>query len=127
MVISLHQKRQLFRASNETTIIGGYTSAPRSATEATFLFNPKLAKIGELFLNTAAMLIVGSFSMKINILCEYSSTIGYSSIAAPGFLHGIWTALKRFGSGRIGWMDLLMPSVYLVGRGGSSGFHQNFP
>ncbi|KIH50572.1 hypothetical protein ANCDUO_19350, partial [Ancylostoma duodenale] len=41
----------------------------------------------------------------------------YSSIGTPGFLHGIWTAYKRFGSGRISWQDLLQPSANLLERG----------
>ncbi|VDP11124.1 unnamed protein product [Heligmosomoides polygyrus] len=75
------------RRKNETTVISAYPAAPRSATEETYLLNPALAKIG------------------------------YSSISTPGFLHGIWTAFKRYGSGRIAWQDLLIPTVILLERG----------
>ncbi|KAE9548146.1 hypothetical protein FO519_008644 [Halicephalobus sp. NKZ332] len=37
--------------------------------------------------------------------------IGYKSIATPGEVHGLWTAFKRYGSGRIAWQDLIMPTV----------------
>uniref|UniRef100_A0A7E4VUP2 Gamma-glutamyltranspeptidase 1 n=1 Tax=Panagrellus redivivus TaxID=6233 RepID=A0A7E4VUP2_PANRE len=36
---------------------------------------------------------------------------GYKSIATPGEVHGFWTAFKRYGSGRIAWQDLIMPTV----------------
>ncbi|KAI1700767.1 gamma-glutamyltranspeptidase domain-containing protein [Ditylenchus destructor] len=42
---------------------------------------------------------------------------GYKSIAVPGELHGYWTAYKRYGSGRIAWQDLLMPTVHLLTNG----------
>jgi gamma-glutamyltranspeptidase len=35
----------------------------------------------------------------------------------PGEVHGLWTAFKRFGSGKIAWMDLLMPTVNLLTEG----------
>ncbi|KAK6759119.1 hypothetical protein RB195_016377 [Necator americanus] len=73
--------------NNETIVINAASSAPRSAKEETFLAYPSLAKLG------------------------------FSSIATPGFLHGIWTAYKRFGSGKIAWQDLLMPTVNLLERG----------
>jgi len=36
---------------------------------------------------------------------------GYKSIATPGEVHGLWTAFKRYGSGKIAWQDLIMPTV----------------
>ncbi|KHJ88047.1 hypothetical protein OESDEN_12163, partial [Oesophagostomum dentatum] len=75
------------RAINETVLINAVSIAPRTATEETYLANPNLAKLG------------------------------YSSIGTPGFLHGIWTAFKRFGSGRIAWQDLLLPTINLLERG----------
>uniref|UniRef100_A0A915CL63 Uncharacterized protein n=1 Tax=Ditylenchus dipsaci TaxID=166011 RepID=A0A915CL63_9BILA len=42
---------------------------------------------------------------------------GYKSVATPGELHGYWTAYKRFGSGRISWQDLLIPTVHLLTNG----------
>ncbi|KAK5975395.1 hypothetical protein GCK32_005652 [Trichostrongylus colubriformis] len=79
------------RDINETTVISAYSSAPRSVTEETFAINHALAEIG------------------------------YSSIATPGFLHGIWTAFRRYGSGRVAWQDLLLPTVHLLERGTPAG------
>uniref|UniRef100_A0A915AFG4 Uncharacterized protein n=1 Tax=Parascaris univalens TaxID=6257 RepID=A0A915AFG4_PARUN len=45
------------------------------------------------------------------------AVVGYKSIATPGELHGLWTIFKRFGSGRIAWQDLLMPTVNLLNSG----------
>ncbi|CAK5118210.1 unnamed protein product [Meloidogyne enterolobii] len=42
---------------------------------------------------------------------------GYKSISVPGELHGLWTAYKRFGSGRITWNNLIMPTVHLLNEG----------
>ncbi|WKY09518.1 hypothetical protein Q1695_002132 [Nippostrongylus brasiliensis] len=75
------------RTTNETVSIDAYSAAPRSVDEDTFISNPNLA------------------------------SYGYSSIATPGFLHGIWTAFKRYGSARVAWQDLLMPTVHLLERG----------
>ncbi|XGW05699.1 hypothetical protein V3C99_016224, partial [Haemonchus contortus] len=75
------------RNKNETLVISAYSAAPRTATEETFVTNPALAEIG------------------------------YSSIATPGFLHGLWKAFKRYGSGRVAWQDLLIPTVHLLERG----------
>ncbi|EYC37745.1 hypothetical protein Y032_0768g2189 [Ancylostoma ceylanicum] len=75
------------RADKETVVINAGSVAPRTAKEETFLNNPNLAELG------------------------------YSSIATPGFLHGIWTAYKKFGSGRISWQDILQPSAILLERG----------
>ncbi|EPB79924.1 gamma-glutamyltranspeptidase [Ancylostoma ceylanicum] len=74
-------------ADKETVVINAGSVAPRTAKEETFLNNPNLAELG------------------------------YSSIATPGFLHGIWTAYKKFGSGRISWQDILQPSAILLERG----------
>ncbi|CAD5225610.1 unnamed protein product [Bursaphelenchus okinawaensis] len=43
--------------------------------------------------------------------------LGPKSIATPGELHGLWSAFKRFASGRIAWSDLLMPTVRLLNHG----------
>ncbi|VDM40622.1 unnamed protein product [Toxocara canis] len=45
------------------------------------------------------------------------AVVGYKSIATPGELHGLWTTFKRFGSGRIAWQDLIMPTVKLLSAG----------
>ncbi|CAK5123469.1 unnamed protein product [Meloidogyne enterolobii] len=42
---------------------------------------------------------------------------GYKSVSVPGELHGLWTAYKRFGSGRITWNNLIMPTVHLLNEG----------
>jgi gamma-glutamyltranspeptidase len=41
-------------------------------------------------------------------------------VAVPGELHGLWTAFKRFGSGKIAWMDLLLPTVSLLNEGANN-------
>lgn len=38
-------------------------------------------------------------------------------MATPGELHGYWTAFRRFGSGRVAWQDLLMPTAHLLRYG----------
>ncbi|KAH7730503.1 gamma-glutamyl transpeptidase precursor [Aphelenchoides avenae] len=43
--------------------------------------------------------------------------VGYKSVAVPGELHGYWKAFKAFGSGRIAWQDLLMPTIHLLNNG----------
>nr|CAD2157895.1 unnamed protein product [Meloidogyne enterolobii] len=42
---------------------------------------------------------------------------GYKSVSVSGELHGLWTAYKRFGSGRITWNNLIMPTVHLLNEG----------
>uniref|UniRef100_A0A915PAJ5 Gamma-glutamyltransferase n=1 Tax=Meloidogyne floridensis TaxID=298350 RepID=A0A915PAJ5_9BILA len=42
---------------------------------------------------------------------------GYKWVSVPGELHGLWTAYKRFGSGRITWNNLIMPTVHLLNEG----------
>uniref|UniRef100_A0A915NE72 Uncharacterized protein n=1 Tax=Meloidogyne javanica TaxID=6303 RepID=A0A915NE72_MELJA len=42
---------------------------------------------------------------------------GYKWVSVPGELHGLWTAYKRFGSGRITWNNLIMPTVDLLNEG----------
>lgn len=46
-----------------------------------------------------------------------ASEIGYLAIAVPGELNGLWTAYKKFGSGRIAWGDLLQPTIDLCMNG----------
>lgn len=48
---------------------------------------------------------------------KYWIFIGYKSIAVPGELHGLWTAFKRHGSGRISWHDLILPTVNILNNG----------
>ncbi|KAK0413038.1 hypothetical protein QR680_006560 [Steinernema hermaphroditum] len=42
---------------------------------------------------------------------------GYKSIAVPGEVHGMWTAFKLYGSGRVAFQDLIMPTVHLLNAG----------
>lgn len=48
---------------------------------------------------------------------ENSSVEGWLSVAVPGDLHGLWTAYKNFGSGKISWTDLFQPSIDLCVNG----------
>ncbi|KAE9547461.1 hypothetical protein FO519_009326, partial [Halicephalobus sp. NKZ332] len=45
------------------------------------------------------------------------SVLGWKSIATPGELHGFWTVFTRFGSGKIAWRDLFLPSIKLAREG----------
>jgi gamma-glutamyltranspeptidase len=56
-------------------------------------------------------------SLKIPKKNFYFYFTGYQSVGVPGEVHGLWTAFKRFGSGKIAWMDLLMPTVNLLTEG----------
>ncbi|CEF69007.1 Gamma-glutamyltranspeptidase family-containing protein [Strongyloides ratti] len=42
---------------------------------------------------------------------------GYSSIAVPGELHGLWTAFTKYGSGKIKWAELFQDSIKLAKEG----------
>lgn len=42
---------------------------------------------------------------------------GYKAIATPGSIHGLWTAFKQFGSGKLAWQQLLLPTVQLLEEG----------
>lgn len=46
-----------------------------------------------------------------------ASEYGYLGIAVPGDLHGLWTAFKNFGSGRVSWAALLQPTIDLCMNG----------
>ncbi|KAI1714983.1 gamma-glutamyltranspeptidase domain-containing protein [Ditylenchus destructor] len=48
---------------------------------------------------------------------EWASKYGYRAIATPGELAGYWLAFKEFGSGRVSWTELVMPSVHLARSG----------
>lgn len=43
--------------------------------------------------------------------------VGYRAIATPGEIAGYWLAFNEFGSGKIAWKDLVMPSVNLARNG----------
>ena len=46
-----------------------------------------------------------------------ASEFGFLGIAIPGDLHGLWTAFKNFGSGKISWADLFQPTIDLCLKG----------
>uniref|UniRef100_A0A914IAS7 Uncharacterized protein n=1 Tax=Globodera rostochiensis TaxID=31243 RepID=A0A914IAS7_GLORO len=48
---------------------------------------------------------------------EWASKYGYRAIATPGELAGYWLAFKEYGSGRVNWSELIMPSVRLARTG----------
>uniref|UniRef100_A0A914CF41 Gamma-glutamyltranspeptidase 1 n=1 Tax=Acrobeloides nanus TaxID=290746 RepID=A0A914CF41_9BILA len=51
------------------------------------------------------------------MLCFPFLIFGYKAVGVPGEIHGYWTAFKRYGSGRVAWQDLLMPTVHLLNNG----------
>lgn len=46
-----------------------------------------------------------------------ASKYGYLAIATPGELAGYWLAYREWGSQRVNWSELIMPSVRLARRG----------
>ena len=48
---------------------------------------------------------------------EDRNQIGAESIAVPGAVSGLSTALARFGSGRFSWSDVLQPAIRLARQG----------
>lgn len=46
-----------------------------------------------------------------------ANSVGYWSIMVPGFVRGCWTAFQKYGSGRLGWADLLAPAIRLAADG----------
>uniref|UniRef100_A0A915E6K2 Gamma-glutamyltransferase n=1 Tax=Ditylenchus dipsaci TaxID=166011 RepID=A0A915E6K2_9BILA len=48
---------------------------------------------------------------------EWASKYGYRAIATPGELAGYWLAYKEFGSGRVNWSELVLPSAALARNG----------
>lgn len=57
---------------------------------------------------------------------EWASKYGYRAIATPGELAGYWLAYREFGSGRVPWSELVMPSVALARRGVPVSEYYNF-
>uniref|UniRef100_A0A0N5AJW6 Gamma-glutamyltranspeptidase 1 n=1 Tax=Syphacia muris TaxID=451379 RepID=A0A0N5AJW6_9BILA len=45
------------------------------------------------------------------------ATVGYKSIAIPTELHGLWTAFRKFSSGKVSWKQLIQPSIDLAIKG----------
>ncbi|VDM59487.1 unnamed protein product [Angiostrongylus costaricensis] len=45
------------------------------------------------------------------------SKIGFRAVATPGELAGYWLAFSQYGSGRVSWKDLILPSVQLCREG----------
>ncbi|VDK71970.1 unnamed protein product [Anisakis simplex] len=48
---------------------------------------------------------------------EFGSKYGFRAIATPGEIAGYWLAYKKFGSGRIGWAELIKPAIQLCRDG----------
>ncbi|HHT28166.1 MAG TPA: hypothetical protein GXZ82_13095 [Firmicutes bacterium] len=51
------------------------------------------------------------------VVAGEANQMGYQSIMTPGFVMGAWEAVRRFGSGRISWAELLAPAVSLAHAG----------
>lgn len=45
------------------------------------------------------------------------SQIGWKAIGVPGQIHGLWTAYKKFASGKLKWSDLFQPTIDLAEKG----------
>uniref|UniRef100_A0A914P8M4 Uncharacterized protein n=2 Tax=Panagrolaimus TaxID=55784 RepID=A0A914P8M4_9BILA len=45
------------------------------------------------------------------------SKYGWRAIATPGEIAGYWKAFSKYGSGKISWKDIVMPSVELARNG----------
>ena len=48
---------------------------------------------------------------------EGSSTLGYRAAGVPGTVRGMELALKKYGSGRLGWIELIEPARRLAAGG----------
>lgn len=57
-----------------------------------------------------------------NRICSSKLILGYRAIAIPGEIAGYWLAFKEFGSRRVNWSELIMPSVKLARNGQSYTF-----
>uniref|UniRef100_A0A0N4Z0Z3 Gamma-glutamyltranspeptidase 1 n=1 Tax=Parastrongyloides trichosuri TaxID=131310 RepID=A0A0N4Z0Z3_PARTI len=45
------------------------------------------------------------------------SKIGWLAVAVPGEIHGMYTAFKKFGSGKVSWKNLVDPTIELLKEG----------
>jgi gamma-glutamyltranspeptidase / glutathione hydrolase len=77
-----------------TTVIDYRETAPRAATR-------------DIYLDPSGDLIRG----------EGSSTVGYRAAGVPGTVAGMALALKRYGSGKLSWAQLIEPARRLAARG----------
>jgi gamma-glutamyltranspeptidase/glutathione hydrolase len=85
----------LIRLGNgRTTAIDYRETAPAAATR-------------DLYLDPSGELIRG----------EGSSTVGYRAVGVPGTVAGMELALKRYGSGRLTWAQLIEPARRLAAQG----------
>ncbi|HYY55976.1 MAG TPA: gamma-glutamyltransferase [Pyrinomonadaceae bacterium] len=66
-----------------------------------------LAATRDLYLDPSGNLIRG----------EGSSTVGYRAVGVPGTVAGMALALKRYGSGRLTWAQLVEPARRLASKG----------
>src|ERR671926_1575296 len=48
---------------------------------------------------------------------EGSSTVGYRAAGVPGTVRGMELALKKYGSGKLTWSQLIEPARQLAGAG----------
>uniref|UniRef100_A0A0N4ZWH7 Gamma-glutamyltranspeptidase 1 n=1 Tax=Parastrongyloides trichosuri TaxID=131310 RepID=A0A0N4ZWH7_PARTI len=48
---------------------------------------------------------------------EFLSKYGYKAIATPGEIYGYWIAFTKYGSGKVSWKDLVIPSIELARNG----------
>jgi len=53
---------------------------------------------------------------------EGSSTVGYRASGVPGTVAGMWLALKKYGSGKLTWSQLLEPARRLAAAGFPLGY-----
>jgi len=51
------------------------------------------------------------------IVRDETNQVGYGSVMVPGFVRGAHHLLTRYGSGRIGWRNLLEPAIRLAEEG----------
>jgi gamma-glutamyltranspeptidase/glutathione hydrolase len=82
------------KANGESTVIDYRETAPAAATR-------------DMYVNKDGKLIEG----------EGSSTLGYRASAVPGTVAGFEMALKKYGSGKLKWADLIRPSRMLARDG----------
>jgi gamma-glutamyltranspeptidase/glutathione hydrolase len=84
----------MLRVNNRTTVIDYREVAPQAASR-------------NMFLDAKGMPIKG----------EGSSTIGYRAVGVPGTVAGLELALKKYGSGKLTWTELVEPARKLAQNG----------
>uniref|UniRef100_A0A0N5BE08 Gamma-glutamyltranspeptidase 1 n=1 Tax=Strongyloides papillosus TaxID=174720 RepID=A0A0N5BE08_STREA len=48
---------------------------------------------------------------------EWLSKYGYKAIATPGEIYGYWLSFTKYGSGKVSWKELILPSIDLARNG----------